>query len=84
MKTNVIQPIRVVRLRFLQKALDMFKEWIEAGLSGDLGEIARLDKIRGNIFAWFWFYTMLYQSSWTAEAGYYYYRNRKLLIQKES
>ncbi|MFN0204418.1 MAG: hypothetical protein ACKVTZ_23065 [Bacteroidia bacterium] len=75
MKTNVIQPVGVLPFTIShKKALDMFKAWIGEGWfhPNDLGEIARLDKIRG-IYLPFWTYDAFTESSWTAEAGYYYY-----------
>lgn len=75
MDTRVIQPAGILPFTFPKKdALAAFQEWIGQGWfhPNDLSATARMDKIQG-VYLPFWTYDAFTESSWTAEAGYYYY-----------
>jgi predicted RNA-binding Zn-ribbon protein involved in translation (DUF1610 family) len=75
MNTNVILPSGVLPFAISHKtALESFKNWIGEGWfrPNDLAAISRLDKIRG-VYLPFWTYDAMTESTWRAEAGFYYY-----------
>ena len=72
---KVIQPAGIIPFIIDQKkAIETFKEWIGSGWfrPNGLKKVRELSKIDG-VYIPFWTYDAETDSSWTAEAGYYYY-----------
>lgn len=76
-ETRMIQPEGVLPFTYPHKAaLKSFQSWISEGWfhPKDLSALAQLDKIKG-VYLPFWTYDAFTESSWSAEAGYFYYEN---------
>jgi len=74
-RQQLIQPAGVLPFRIEKKAANQqFREWIGKGwwYPRKLEKLAQLDKMEG-VYVPFWTYDADTDSSWTAEAGYYYY-----------
>ncbi|MBX3102544.1 MAG: hypothetical protein KF690_08555 [Bacteroidetes bacterium] len=72
---RIITPSGILPFAVEKKVANLkFKEWIGKGwwYPGKLGKLARLDKMEG-VYLPFWTYDADTDSSWTADAGYYYY-----------
>ncbi|MBX7241380.1 MAG: hypothetical protein K1X92_06495 [Bacteroidia bacterium] len=77
MDTKVIQPSGVLPFTFPQKmAFKAFEDWVKEGWfhPNDLQKMAELHKIQG-VYLPFWTFDAFTESSWTADAGYYYYES---------
>lgn len=77
MDTKVIQPAGIVPFSFPKKmALQAFEGWVKQGWfhPNNLNKMAQLHEISG-VYLPFWTFDALTESSWTADAGYYYYES---------
>ena len=79
-ETRVIKPAGVLPFSIAQKeALQSYKSWLTRGwfTPNGLGRHARLEKMHG-VYLPFWTFDAYTRSSWTAEAGYYYFENKRV------
>lgn len=72
---RLIRPFGILPFKVVSKdAMNTFRGWIGKGWfhPNDLQKLAQLDKMDG-VYIPFWTYDAQTDSSWTADAGYYYY-----------
>lgn len=78
---NLIQPQGIVPFLIpKQEAVDAFRKWIQEGWfrPNALKKIAELGELSG-IYVPFWTYDAQTQTSWSGEAGYYYYETEYVM-----
>jgi DNA-directed RNA polymerase subunit RPC12/RpoP len=76
--SRVIRPESIIPFKIdKKKAEKLFDNWIGKGWfrPGDLKKLKKLDNIKG-VYIPFWTYDCRTDSSWTADAGYYYYETQ--------
>ena len=72
---KVIQPSGLLPFKFSKKKAEaLFKSWIGSGWfhPNNLKKLAELGKMQG-VYVPYWTFDASTESSWTADAGYYYY-----------
>jgi predicted RNA-binding Zn-ribbon protein involved in translation (DUF1610 family) len=79
---NLIQPSGILPFQIPKKeAVGKFKEWIAKGWfhPDKLKKMAALEDLNG-IYIPFWTFDALTESSWSGEAGHYYYENQTVRV----
>lgn len=80
MSQRVIEPSGVLPFSVpKEEAIDKFKKWIGSGWfsPSNLSQKAQIDSLRG-VYLPFWTFDAFTESSWTAQAGYYYFVQEKV------